>query len=98
MSSRLDSRALTQFVAVAQALSFRQAAQALHMSQPPLSRAIRQLEERLATRLFERDTQSVALTAAGKLLLPRARKIIALLAQAARLVASVEKGPRLRIG
>lgn len=98
MTSRLDSRALTLFVAVAQSLSFRQAAQVLHISQPPLSRAIRQLEDRLGTRLFERDTQSVALTPAGQLLLPRAQKILALLAQAEALVVAADKGARLRIG
>lgn len=98
MKSRLDSRALTLFVAVARPLSFRQAAQALHMSQPPLSRAIRQLEERLGTRLFERDTQGVALTAAGRLLLPRAQKILALLAQAEAAVVALDKDAKLRIG
>lgn len=98
MTTRLDSRALTLFVAVAQPLSFRQAAQALHISQPPLSRAIRQIEERLGTRLFERDTQGVALTAAGRLLLPRALKILALLAQAEATVAALDEGARLRVG
>jgi DNA-binding transcriptional LysR family regulator len=76
---RIDTRALELFVAVATCLSFRQAAEGLHMTQPPLSRAIRQLEERLGQRLFERDTQRVSLTAAGKALLPRAQKILALL-------------------
>lgn len=98
MTGRLDSRALTLFVAVAQPLSFRQAAEALHMSQPPLSRAIRQIEERLGTRLFERDTQGVALTAAGRLLLPRAQKILALLTQAEVAVTALDKGAKLRIG
>jgi DNA-binding transcriptional LysR family regulator len=98
MAGRLDSRALTLFVAVAHSLNFRQAAQALHLSQPPLSRAIRQLEERLGTRLFERDTQRVALTPAGRLLLPRAQQILALLAQAEAAVTALDKGARLRIG
>jgi DNA-binding transcriptional LysR family regulator len=82
MKPRLDSRALGFFVAVADSLSFRQAAQALHLSQPPLSRAIRELEERLQARLFERDTRSVTLTEAGQRLLPRARQILQLLADA----------------
>lgn len=99
MTSRLDSRALTLFVAVARSLNFREAAQALHLSQPPLSRAIRQLEERLGTRLFERDTQRVALTDAGRLLLPRARQILELLASAEALVVSkAGGGSRLRLG
>lgn len=75
----LDTRALELFVAVATCLNFRQAAEQLHMTQPPLSRAIRQLEERLGQRLFERDTQHVALTPAGKALLPRAQRILAML-------------------
>ena len=98
MSNRLDSRALAQFVAVAQVLSFRVAAESLHMSQPPLSRAIRQLEDRLGARLFERDTQGVELTATGRVLLPRARKILALLDQAEALVTSAPRAGRLRIG
>lgn len=98
MTNRLDSRALVQFVAVARALSFRVAAEALHISQPPLSRAIRQLEERLGARLFERDTQGVELTPAGRLLLPRARRILSLLAQAEALVAAEPPAARLRIG
>jgi DNA-binding transcriptional LysR family regulator len=74
MSTRLDSRALRLFLAVARTLSFRQAAEALHLSQPPLSRAIRELEARLGVLLFERDTQGVALTAAGRALVPFARR------------------------
>ncbi|HWW71586.1 MAG TPA: LysR family transcriptional regulator, partial [Duganella sp.] len=54
---KLDTHALQMFVAVAQCLNFRQAAERLHMTQPPLSRAVRQLEERLGVKLFERDTQ-----------------------------------------
>lgn len=98
MSGRLDSRSLRLFVAVAQALNFRQAAEALHISQPPLSRAIRQLEERLGTPLFERDTQGVALTHAGELLLPEALHILDLLERAEALVAQPRAGTRLRLG
>jgi DNA-binding transcriptional LysR family regulator len=98
MTSRLDSRALRQFVAVAEALSFRQAAQALHVSQPPLSRAIRELESRLGTPLFERDTQRVRLTAAGQRLLPLARRILQLMAEAEAAVLARGCGPRLRLG
>jgi DNA-binding transcriptional LysR family regulator len=76
---KLDTRALQMFVAVALSLNFRQAAEQLHMTQPPLSRAIRQLEQRLGVRLFERDTQGVALTPAAATLLPQARRILGLL-------------------
>jgi DNA-binding transcriptional LysR family regulator len=88
MSGRLDSRSLALFLAVADALSFRQAAETLHLSQPPLSRAIRELEERLGARLFDRNTKGVNLTDAGCRLLPYARSVGKLLREAeAELVA-----------
>lgn len=98
MNNRLDSIALERFLAVAEALSFREAAQALHTSQPPLSRAIRQLEDRLGVRLFERDTRHVSLTAAGKSLLPYARRMKALLAQAEAAVAHTDAPAVFRLG
>lgn len=98
MAYRLDSRSLRQFVAVAETLSFRQAAETLHISQPPLSRAIRQLEARLGAPLFERDTQSVNLTPAGQRLLPLARRILRLMAEAEMAVSPQHVPTRLRIG
>ena len=98
MTDRLDSRALRQFLAVAETLSFRQAAEVLHMSQPPLSRAVRQMEARLGTPLFERNTQRVVLTPAGQRLLPYARRILQLIAQAQDAVAAQQLPARLRIG
>ena len=94
----LDTHALSLFCAVARCLNFRQAAQQLHMTQPPLSRAIKTLEERLGTRLFERDTQGVALTDAGASLLPQALRILALLDQAERSLARGSAAPQLRLG
>lgn len=94
----IDTHALSLFCAVAQCLNFRQAAQQLHMTQPPLSRAIRQLEERLGARLFERDTHGVALTAAGRTLLPQAQHILALLDAAAASVQPDSVPARLRLG
>ncbi|MBA5686268.1 LysR family transcriptional regulator [Rugamonas apoptosis] len=95
---KLDSHALQVFVAVATCLNFRQAAEQLHMTQPPLSRAIRQLETRLATQLFERDTQHVALTPAGRQLLPMAQQILAML-DAAELAMRDHPAPaRVRLG
>jgi DNA-binding transcriptional LysR family regulator len=98
MTNRLDSRSLRQFVAVAETLSFRQAAETLHMSQPPLSRAIRQMEGRLGTPLFERSTQRVALTSAGQRLLPLARQILRLMGEAQEAVLADRVPARVRIG
>ncbi len=98
MTDRLDSRSLRHFVAVAETLSFRQAAETLHMSQPPLSRSIRQLEERLGTPLFERNTQAVSLTPAGRRLMPLARQILRLMHQAQQAVSAPHAPARLRIG
>ena len=62
-------RLLQQFVAVAEELHFRRAAERLHMAQPPLSEAIRKLEEALDARRFERTDRREALTPAGAVLL-----------------------------
>ena len=97
MNGKLDSRGLALFAAVAESLCFRRAAEALHMSQPPLSRAIRDLEARLGTRLFERSTQSVELTAAGTRLLPLAKRIQRLLMEAELAVACVDAPAKLRL-
>ncbi|MFI8191642.1 LysR family transcriptional regulator [Streptomyces sp. NPDC085946] len=70
-------RDLRYFVAVAEELSFTRAANdRLFVSQPTLSKQIRQLELSLRTALFERDRRTVALTAAGRALLPHARRLI----------------------
>ncbi|HEY4079423.1 MAG TPA: LysR family transcriptional regulator [Burkholderiaceae bacterium] len=99
MSPRLDSTALVRFLAVAETLSFREAAERLHMSQPPLSRAIRELEARLGVALFERDTHRVALTPRGQALLPLARNIVARLAEAeAAMTAQPQALTMLRLG
>jgi DNA-binding transcriptional LysR family regulator len=70
-------RDLRYFVAVAEELSFTRAARdRLFISQPALSKQIRQLERDLRVVLFDRDRRSVTLTSAGRELLPRAREII----------------------
>ncbi len=69
-------RDLRYFVAVAEQLSFTQAAAALFISQPALSKQIRQLELSMRTKLFERDRRTVRLTKEGAALLPHARRII----------------------
>ncbi|MFF8932159.1 LysR substrate-binding domain-containing protein [Streptomyces longwoodensis] len=78
----MELRTLRYFVAVAEELHYGRAARRLHMSQPPLSRAIRQLETELGATLLYRSSAGVTLTPAGAVLLEQAR---ALLAQAERL-------------
>ena len=73
----VELRQLRYFVAVAEELHFGRAAERLHMSQSPLSRAIRELERDLGVVLFVRTTRQVELTAAGSLLLERARRALA---------------------
>jgi len=93
-----DTHALMLFCTVARCLNFRQAAQQLNMTQPPLSRAIRNLEENLGVRLFERDTHGVALSDAGRTLLPQAQQILALLDTAVATLQRDSVPARLRLG
>jgi LysR family transcriptional regulator, benzoate and cis,cis-muconate-responsive activator of ben and cat genes len=73
----LELRHLRYFVAVAEELNFSRAAERLHMAQPPLSVAIRQLEQELDTQLFTRTTHDVRLTDAGRVFLDGARATLA---------------------
>jgi DNA-binding transcriptional LysR family regulator len=100
VNASIELRQLRYFVAVAEELHFGRAAERLHMSQSPLSRAIRELERDLGLTLFVRTTRRVELTPAGTLLLERSRRALAeidgAIADARRSAQSDDA--RLRIG
>jgi len=73
----VELRHLRSFVAVAEELNFTRAARRLFIAQQALSAQVRQLEDRIGTRLLERTTRSVSLTPAGEVLLGQARLLLA---------------------
>ena len=90
-----DLRLLRYFVAVAEELHFRRAAERLHVAQPGLSQQIKVLERRIGVRLLERTSRQVRLTAAGGLLLAESRR---LLAETERAIDRVRRTGRGEIG
>ncbi len=93
-------RELECFTAVAEELSFTRAARRLHLAQPPLSRHIRTLEEKIGARLFERTQRSVRLTGAGALFYDETRGILRQLVRAGEAARRSALGAtsRLRLG
>lgn len=81
---RVEVRELQYFVAVAEELHFGHAADRLGITQPPLSRAVQQLERRLGVTLLERSSRGVSLTGAGSVLLREGRAALDAVAAAER--------------
>ncbi|GAB3983181.1 LysR family transcriptional regulator [Actinoallomurus acanthiterrae] len=95
MTDDLEVRELRYFRAVAEELNFSKAAERLGMAQPPLSRAIRQLERRLGVPLFERTTHNVTLTPAGLTLLEESARVLDAISAATRRTRRARNAPRL---
>jgi DNA-binding transcriptional LysR family regulator len=96
----MDLRRIRHFVALADALSFRRAADNLHMAQPPLTVSIQKLESVLGVKLFLRSAQGVSLTPAGRSLLTEARQLLRHAGRLREVAASAQRGTggSLKIG
>lgn len=96
----VDFRHLRAFIAVAEESSVTRAAERLHISQPPLSRHIRQLEDELGLKLFERHRHGVRLTEMGRRLLEKARTLDAAASEFFKTAgqATRDDSKRVRIG
>ncbi len=96
----MELRHLRYFLAVAREENVSRAALRLHVSQPPLSRQIRQLEEELGVALFTRGPKSMRLTEAGRLFVAEAEAVLERAASAIATVRAAASGGRgtLRIG
>ena len=96
----MDIRDLQVFLAVSTRLNFTRAGEDVHLSQPSVSVRMRQLEEELGVKLFEQLGKRVALTEAGRLLVPYATRVIAAMSDARDAIdglQGLERGA-LRIG
>lgn len=96
----MELRHLRYFVVVAEEQNVTRAAERLHVSQPPLSRQIHDLEDELGVELFRRTGKSLTLTEAGKIFLIEARAVLLRADKAVETVRTVAHGDRgsLRIG
>jgi LysR family transcriptional regulator, benzoate and cis,cis-muconate-responsive activator of ben and cat genes len=93
----MELRHLRYFIAVAEELSLRRAAQRLHVSQPALSQQISDLEDELAIKLFTRNSRGVELTEAGRTYLTGGRRVLAAAKEAAEQAQEAAKGERGRL-
>ncbi|BAN47520.1 LysR family transcriptional regulator [Metapseudomonas resinovorans] len=97
MSRQLPSIELLQaFLTVAKTGNFGKAGEQLHLSQSAVSRQVAQLERSLDSRLFERHTRKIVLTAAGTSLVPVAEQVIGLLSDASHMLATAGRSVSLR--
>ena len=96
----IEVRQARYFVAVAEELHFGRAAERLHMSQPPLSQAILQLERQLGARLLDRNARKVTLTETGRAFTDECRKLLASAERAGEVAQQAEAGllGTLRLG
>lgn len=88
----MDHKLMQSFVAVAEELHFGRAAVRLHISQPPLTKQIQQLEQTMGVRLLERTKRKVELTAAGRVFLDEARAVLHQTGQAVELARKAGRG------
>ncbi|MFI7399281.1 LysR family transcriptional regulator [Streptomyces sp. NPDC049541] len=94
----LDLRLVRYFTAVAEHRHFGRAAEALHITQPSLSRQIAALEHQLGARLLDRTPRGTRLTEAGEVFLPRARALLGAAEQAAAEARAAAEPSRFTVG
>jgi DNA-binding transcriptional LysR family regulator len=96
----MDLRRVRYFVAVAEELHFRRAAERLHIAQPALSQQVRKLEQELGVELLHRTKRGVALTSVGSVFLDEARHLLRHADETARMARNARAGggARLRLG
>ena len=96
----MDLRQLRTFCIVAEELNLTKAAERLHMTQPPLSRKIKTLEEELGSRLFIRGNQGLSLSATGQYLYDHAHQLFDKVESITKTIQRIERGekPLLNIG
>ncbi|MER9681272.1 LysR family transcriptional regulator [Mesorhizobium sp. M0184] len=88
----MNHKLMQSFMAVAEELHFGRAAARLHISQPPLTKQIQQLEQAMGVRLLERTKRKVELTAAGRVFLDEVRAVLHQTEQAVELARKADRG------